>query len=280
MDHQYRHYPWGSRFVLCLVGLLVLASSVQAEHTLVTFSVMGDTPYSERDARTLQHQLATLNPDSEFVVHLGDIKTGRMSCSALWYNRVAAILKQSPKRLFIVPGDNEWNDCADPDQAWILWTRSFLHFDEAWTNTLTVVRDPRHPENFAFISRGVLFVGINLVGGKILNVQDWVLRDHDNIQWIESQVQYAAQLISRLVIFGHALPGPNHQIFFALLNRVGQDFGKPILYLHGDGHEWIKDYPFAAKNILRVQVEQGGKADPITVRVTDNPKEPFVFVRE
>jgi hypothetical protein len=53
-----------------------------------------------------------------------------------------------------------------------------------------------------------------------------------------------------------------------------------VLYLHGDGHRWIHDRPFkAAKNILRVQVDQGGIASPLLVTVSDDPKQPFVFDR-
>ena len=122
-------------------------------------------------------------------------------------------------------------------------------------------------------------MGINLVGGKVLDPIKWALQDRDNIQWIESQMRDHTQSISRLVIFGHALPSRNHRTFFFMLNSVAQSLEKPILYIHGDGHNWVHDYPFTAKNILRVQVENGGRANPVTVSVTNDPDEPFVFVR-
>lgn len=264
----------------CLItGILLLASSAFADQNLIKFSVMGDTPYSISDARKLKHQIAHLNPESEFVIHLGDIKTGITACSDSWYQKVADILRQSPKRLFIIPGDNEWNDCYNPPDAWKLWTRYFLHFDKQWTNSLHVVRDKRHPENFAFMSNGVLFVGINIVGGKVLDPIQWSVQDRDNIQWIQSQVQDHIRSISTLVIFGHALPSRTHRTFFIMLNQMAFSLEKPILYLHGDGHKWIKDYPFMAKNVLRVEVEHGGSANPVTVVITKDPDEPFVFVR-
>ena len=71
----------------------------------------------------------------------------------------------------------------------------------------------------------------------------------------------------------------NHRTFFFMLNGMVQSLEKPILYIHGDGHNWVHDYPFTAKNILRVQVENGGSANPVTVTVTNDPDEPFVFVR-
>lgn len=263
---------------LC-IGVIMLANPTWAEQTLIQFSAMGDTPYGNTDSRKLKHQLDNLNTKSQFVIHLGDIKTSLMPCSNSWYQQVADILRESPKRLFIIPGDNEWNDCFDPEEAWALWTQHFLHFDTQWTNSLSVIRDARHPENFSFVAKGVLCVGINLVGGKVLDPIEWALRDRDNIQWIESQLRDHGPEISRLVIFGHALPYRNHRTFFFMLNAVAQSFEKPILYLHGDGHHWVHEYPFKAKNILRVQVEHGGSANPVTVKVTDDPEEPFVFVR-
>ena len=123
-------------------------------------------------------------------------------------------------------------------------------------------------------------MGINLVGGKVLDPIQWALQDRDNIEWIETQWQNSNKSIARLVIFGHALPSENHRDFFVLLQRFAQSFEKPILYLHGDGHVWQKDYPFMSKNIWRVQIEQGSDANPVTVIVTDDPDEPFVFVRK
>lgn len=273
-----KYYRYKQTAILCL-SILCLGSSALAEQTLIQFSAMGDTPYGVSDMRKLQHQLKNLNPSSTFVIHLGDIKTGITPCSNSWYQQVADILRTSPKPLFIIPGDNEWNDCFDPEDAWTLWTRHFLHFDKQWPDTLHVVRDNRHLENFAFVSNGVLFVGLNLVGGKVLDPIQWSIQDRDNIQWIESQVRDHKQSISRLVILGHALPNRYHRTFFVMLSRLGQSFGKPMLYLHGDGHKWIQDYPFTAKNILRVEVDNGGGANPVTVKVTDDPDEPFVFVR-
>ena len=262
-----------------IIVFLELTAVAYAEQTLITFSAMGDTPYSVMDARKLQHQLTTLNPNSEFVIHLGDIKTGITACSESWYQQVADILAQSPKRLFIIPGDNEWNDCFDPEEGWTLWTKYFLHFDKQWSGSFQVVRDAQHQENFASTSNGVMFIGINLVGGKVLDPIKWSVQDRDNIEWIETQLANADAVISHLVVFGHAMPDRNHRTFFTILNAVAQSFAKPILYLHGDGHKWIKDFPFDAKNILRVEVEPGGRANPITVTVTDDPNEPFMFER-
>jgi len=122
-------------------------------------------------------------------------------------------------------------------------------------------------------------VGINLVGGKVLDPIEWTLQDRDNIHWIESQLRDYKQSISRLIIFGHARSSRDHRTSFIMLNLMAQSLGKPMLYLHGVGHKWKKDYPFTAQNILRVQVENGGSANPVTVKITKDPDEPYVFIR-
>lgn len=40
-------------------------------------------------------------------------------------------------------------------------------------------------------------------------------------------------------------------------------YGKPVLYLHGDGHKWRCEKPSRAPNLLRIQVDQVTKARPV-----------------
>jgi hypothetical protein len=75
------------------------------------------------------------------------------------------------------------------------------------------------------------------------------------------------------------MPFAKHKDFFQPFSKDAATFKKPILYLHGDGHRWIHDRPFPAKNMWRVQVDQGGIAPPLKVTVTDDAEEPFVFDR-
>lgn len=42
--------------------------------------------------------------------------------------------------------------------------------------------------------------------------------------------------VSSLVIFGHAHPNANRNDFFEGFVKDAEQFEKPILYLHGDGH--------------------------------------------
>lgn len=251
----------------------------QTQRTLVTFAAMGDVPYSPEEYVQLPKQIAEIPTEAQFVVHVGDIKTGKELCDESIYENVAAILAKSKQPLFIIPGDNEWNDCLNPDNAWKLWTKHYSRFDERWKHKIPVKRQPEHDENFAFVESKVLFIGLNLVGGRVHDPNEWKRRHADDLKWTKKHLDENRYEISSMVIFGHAKPTEVHDDYFDGLSHAATKWEKPILYLQGDGHRWIYDRPFKAQNILRVQVDQGGIAPPILVKVTDDPKEPFVIDR-
>jgi hypothetical protein len=102
---------------------VLLVSCTSKDQGKLIFSVMGDVPREASEDLLLQRQIAAHNQysKSEFILHVGDIKTGSAPCAEEVYQRVAGFLKQIKVPTFIVVGDNEWNDCVDPDQAWIYW---------------------------------------------------------------------------------------------------------------------------------------------------------------
>ena len=79
--------------------------------SLVRFSAMGDVPYSSGEDRLLAQQITALPVANEFVIHLGDIKSGLSPCNEQAYIKVQQLLSRSRTPVFIIPGDNEWNDC-------------------------------------------------------------------------------------------------------------------------------------------------------------------------
>jgi hypothetical protein len=256
------------------------------EQTLVTCYVMGDIPRPElidgvpQDV-ILNQQIADLPKDAEFVVHVGDIKGGQpKECPEEVYYQAFGMLAQSEAPVFILPGDNEWNDCTDVTQAWEYWTKYFMRFDELWCHRLPVFRQLEREENFSFVKNGVLFVGLNIQGGRVHDQAEWTLRHAQNLEWVIRNLSVFGDTVSSMVIFAQAKRNPaKHDDFFVPFEIEAQVFGKPILYIHGDGHVWIHDRPFAAENILRVQVDKGGIAPPVQLIVTDHPTEPFHFDR-
>lgn len=256
------------------------AAPAEKPKTLVTFSAMGDIPYDPPEEEILKSQIAELPNEAEFVIHVGDIKRGKsVPCEEPVYAKVAGLLAASAKPVFIIPGDNEWNDCVDPDLGWRNWTKHFMRFEERWPERLRVFRQLEREENFAFVRNGVLFIGINIVGGRLHDAEEWQRRLTEDLIWVRRNLERFGNEVSSVVVFGHATPTAKHNAFFTGFVEEAQKFGKPVLYLHGDGHRWKYDRPFAAQNILRVEVDQGLIAAPVTVTVTDDPHNPFGFDR-
>jgi len=247
---------------------------------LASFYAMGDTPYAIEDHALLIAQLQNLPiNDALFAVHLGDIKTGSSKCEEPVYYRVAEYLRTSQLPMFIIAGDNEWNDCKSPKMAWEFWIKHFMHFDMHWENPFSITRHPDRGELFAFLYNRVLFLGVTVVGGKVHDRLEWSQRHADCSKWINSNLEKYNGKFQRLVIFGHATPTSKHEDFFDKLSNSAEKIDTPVLYIHGDGHRWIQDYPFESMQVMRVQVAQGGIAPPVRVSITDNLEIPFVFDR-
>ena len=247
----------------------------------ITFRVFGDVPYSKGEFAGIAADLANLGSSDEFFVHVGDIIAGGGSCNSSAYTNVATSLQTSSVPVFIIPGDNEYNDCSNPNQAWTYWENTFTHFEDNWTHGLNVSHQAIRDENFAFVHGDVLFVGINLVGGTVHDSNEWAQRQADDADWINENFNTYGDQVSRAVIFGHAFPNPNggpRQQFGQAFVAASQAFSDPVLYMMGDAHSWEHDMPYSqASNVTRVIVDQG--VPSVRVTVTADPLTPFVFDR-
>ena len=248
---------------------------------VLMFSATGDGPLGPSDWTLLPEYFAAEEADgrSEFLLHVGDITA---QCGALpesHYVKVAELFKTSHIPVMIVPGDNEWNDLQDPDEGWTYWERHFLAFEQNFSNAPRVRRQPARPENVAWVSKGVLMIGINLVGGRIHDRDEWKRRHLQNAEWVLENMKRHIDAVRAAVIFAQAAPSGGHEDFFSMFVESAKSFEKPVLYIHGDGHVWNHEPGWRAPNILRVQVDAVPTAPPVQVTVTLDPDEPFRFDR-
>ena len=247
------------------------------------FTVIGDVPYNAEQKEGLINFIDNHNSKSrsEFVVHVGDIKPGGDACDEGIYQEVSEILGDFETPTFIVLGDNEYNDCDDPEDALSLWNTYFLDFHDNWDFPHTVIHQEKRPENFAWVENAVLFLGLNLVGSSVHDQVEWDKRLTDNAEWVEEQFELYKNSIETAVLFGHANitdVGPEKfQRFTDRFRAAGKVLNKPILYMQGDGHFWLQNRPWPEQNIVRVQIEGGAKA--VQVKVDPKLEEPFVFDR-
>jgi hypothetical protein len=192
---------------------------------------------------------------------------------------------------WIVPGDNEWNDLEDPVQGGKWWQQYYARFDERFRPAWKTERSPERPENFAFVRKGVVFIGLNLVGGRIHDPVEWALRLPQDAAWIKEVLTRPSMADMRAaVVFCQAnpfviKPGEPKDKFKAFLipfRQAAADWRKPLLLLHSDAHVWIDDQPWPEKNIRRVQVDKWDAKFPtlqVTVADEGDAKTMFTFNR-
>ena len=248
----------------------------------LTFAATGDGPYADVDWTLLPQYFAAEKADgrARYLLHAGDLLRGVQTFDDAYSARVVDLYRQSSIPVMFVPGDNEWNDEPDPDAAWAIWSRDFMHFSEQFPDAPKLARQEGHPENIAWLDEGVLFIGINLVGGRMHDVEEWAYRHRANAEWVEHQLDTLGASAYAVVVLGQAAPKLRHEDFFRRFVPAVEAYGKPVLYLHGDGHKWIYEESWRAPNLLRIQVDQVTKARPVhfTVR-PDQPQHPFTYDR-
>lgn len=262
-----------------LLVLFGLASLAHAQP--LRFSATGCGPYADDEEPLLAHYVDLVNNDgqSEFLVHLGDVVTGaKRQWPETQYAKVANILKRSEVPAYVVLGDNEWNDLENPAEGLEFWNRQLRDFDKNFPHSHKLAKQKARPENFAFVSKCVLIIGLNLVGGRVHDKNEWETRHKQNADWVTEQFA-AHQDVRAAVILAQARPAKEHETFFKAFTDACVQWNKPVLYLHADGHVWQVEQGWRAPNILRVQTDQVRLNPPVLVTVTEDPKEPFQFDR-
>ena len=299
------------------LGSLGFAATVAGEP--IIFSTMGCGPYTPPDKPAVAFYVQQENREriSEFMVHLGDVfrtpevkKPDAGSASSTKqgaaveppgpcvmpteaeYHWTADLLTYSNTiPTWIVVGDNEWNDLEDPVQGWKWWQKYYARFEERFRPRWETERPPERPENFTFVRKGVVFLGINLPGGRVHDASEWALRLPQDAAWIKEVLTRPSMSdVRAAVILCQAnpfviKPGELKDKFKAFLlpfRRAAADWKKPLLFLHSDGHVWVDDQPWPEKNIRRIQVDKWDNKFPtiqVTVADTGDAKTMFKFNR-
>eukprot|EP00567_Pseudictyota_dubia_P011640 CAMPEP_0197450904 /NCGR_PEP_ID=MMETSP1175-20131217/27006_1 /TAXON_ID=1003142 /ORGANISM="Triceratium dubium, Strain CCMP147" /LENGTH=293 /DNA_ID=CAMNT_0042983453 /DNA_START=22 /DNA_END=900 /DNA_ORIENTATION=+ len=192
----------------------------------VSFYAMGDAPYTSSERSRFPDQVKNIPNDAEFMIHLGDMK-GVDECQSDGPYRLVsdAFLKHSNMPVFLVPGDNDYYDCADWKMGWSRWSSFFLFFHQRFSKgwVSKVVHQPGREENFSFKRRGVLFIGVHTVGYhkelKSAKKMDQLLRD--DLEWTRQRITTLPHRV--VVVFSHAAPTKDHAIFFDGLNELAEE---------------------------------------------------------
>jgi hypothetical protein len=197
------------------------------------------------------------------------------------------MLRLAPVPTFVLAGDNDSLDCPYPETAWGHYQDNFINFEQEWlgggqeggAHFLAVEKVERwedHPDMFSFIEDRILFLSVNLVHGSggedesgnyagLATSKAWVTQ-----HLTETFHQNA---IRGVVMFGHGLIDGKVEEFFVDIMEVflENQVLVPVLYMHGDGHEFVVNEDFAYcyewDYFTAIQVDGGAEADPLLVEV-------------
>jgi Calcineurin-like phosphoesterase len=247
---------------------------------VTTFYAVGDVPYSDLQHYELQEQILAIPSDAEFVIHVGDMRHAgsNAKCTLKQYTDVSKTLQLSKVPVFIILGDNDWNDCPNPSDGLKFWRSTFSNFTTRyWPNHNFTISSQTSVSynNFAFVHKGALYIGLNIVGGKIIDKVEWDRRLSSQATWVISLINSTVHQLKpsrpRVVLFGHADPKPAHDTFFlslktyiqgTLLNSVA------ILYVCGDAHKWKYQTKFYNQtSFTRITLTGTTKDPPLQLKV-------------
>ena len=239
--------------------LLVLAACAAPQQSpgALNFALMGDTPYSEGEARRLERLIDELNAEPlAFVVHIGDITSGQGPCTDEWFEARKQQFARIRHPFVLLPGDNDWTDChrsgMDPLERLAKWRQLFC----GSALTLEVQRGA-YCEHVRWQVDGVLFVALNVQGSNnnrgrnAAMDREYEVRMQAVLAWIDdSERAFQERKLQRLVLLMQANPFTRPRSgasgFDSLLERVralvAAHPGQVIL-VNGDSHIYRDDEP-------------------------------------
>lgn len=291
-------------------ALLSLPVSAQSRFS---FALVGDTPYFPFEEQAFASLLATLDAEQlAFVVHVGDIKAARTRCDDALFLERKRLFDASRHPFVYIPGDNEWTDChasgTDPIERLAALRRIFFAGNESLgERRIPFTRQSSDPqfadyrENVRWIHGEILFVALNVPGSNN-NLGRTAEMDAEHrrrmaavFAWLEDSMQLAARRrVAGVVILFHADPGFDGNAqrprgapdgYTELRNALrthAQQFGRPVLLGHGDGHVFRNDHPLRdpvrgvpLANFTRVEMPGAPAAEAVIVNA--DPATPAVF---
>ncbi len=247
------------------------------------FLVFGDAPYTPPQIEVLEDTVAPAirKAEASFLIHLGDFKGGKESCTPILIDtRYEQLMDLRPGRVFYTPGDNEWTDCdrrtLDPplselerlDYLRNLIVSKPMQLPAGWH----YATQPNFPENGRWTQGNVMFATVHMVstnnGRKQILLDDIETaldlvdaRDQANRAWLSDAFDAAGESDSGAVVIatqadvtkraGSAPCDESLRIkcdaFAAFRDQLllrAASFNKPVLLVHGDTNPFCLDKKF------------------------------------
>lgn len=294
-----------------LAAIMLLAAPTAPAQPLLgedgfAFIAIGDVPYYSGSAREANYQrlvdaVNAARPD--FVIHVGDIKSGSAPCSDERYAIALDWMNSLDGPVIYTPGDNEWTDCHrssaggyEPVERLALLRSMFFADDRSLgRQTIDLLRqtsvdsDAPTPENAFWWHNEIAFATVHVVGSdnNADDASEFPQRDTANSAWIARAFAEATAARSPAIVLAlHAdifQRGGRRDAFRATIAAISDGaraFGGPVLVIHGDSHRFIVDQALMdfspdLDNVTRLQVF--GDSEVHAVRVFVDPAAPGIF---
>lgn len=248
----------------------------------IAFGLLGDTPYSDFEVRALDDLIDELNAEElAFVVHVGDITSGRGPCTDAWFEARKKQFARIRHPFILIPGDNDWTDChrsgMDPMERLAKFRELFesgntslgqrtIALDRQSSDARFAARFGQYSEHMRWKVANVLFITLNVQGSNN-NLGRTPAMDaeyHDRMQAVMAWMDDCVAIVQRdrlegLVILIQANPDfeetwvkstrPGSPDGFAefrsKLRELATAVKKPVLLVHGDSHSYQLNKPLA-----------------------------------
>lgn len=290
--------------------LMLAAAPVAADLRVIA---MGDMPYGP-PAKTyplfeaLIGEINDAKPD--LVIHVGDIRGGRSTCEDAILDQQRVYMDQIAAPVIYTPGDNEWTDCHRNSLGDFKPLERLAHiretfFDEPGRSLGAKPVNLFHqghegfPENTRLRMDDILIFTLHVVGSDDgesreggVSKKAHKARRRANLAWLEESFALAGDA-KAVIVAMHADMfrgegfrkkkqkwkggSPYEQIGEALADAA-KAFGRPVLLLYGDGHDYTVSSPLSKKVPNLGAIEVYGADRMHAVQITLEGGAPKMFI--
>lgn len=300
-------------WLVVAAGLFSPLWADETDDSSFSFMVVADTAYKvPHDYAVYDQLIARINSEKPaFTIHLGDVFSGQTDCGNTQIFRVAADFGKYEHPLIYTPGDNEWTDCHHeaagaykPEERLknireLFFKNSRSLGQQKMRLNRQVDRNDGLVENLLWQHQDVLFASLHIVGSNNgllpqshkTSESEYFKRNKANVAWLKTIFQRAEDIDAKaLVLAFHAnmfapplTPDGFHDVR-ALIGMLGDEFGKPVLLVHGDHHQFVVDRPYLPKiarkpgaHITRLQTFGWPDAKAIKITIDTARSDMFTY---
>lgn len=284
------------------------------------FAALGDSPYypwEEARYRVVRQDLA--QHELAVVLHIGDIFW--QPCSDERYRKTLRQFDALPHPVVYTPGDNEWLDCWEPRPGGydplerldrlreIFFAQPRASLGGRTLELAVQAEDPAWPEfveNARWEHEGVVFATAHLVGrpwhpsGEVpgwgeANERAAQRQVAAAVEWFVAALELAGRNAAPAAVLAfHANPAweaeaeadwvAEYAPFTHPIAAAVAAFGRPVLAIHGDSHDYTVDQPLldpttgkAVANFTRLQVPGSPLVGWVRVEFRPGEDPPWAF---